>query len=105
MVSDSAVERRDLAARPGHFISVYARACSYQVTPGWPAGLGLTGSPVAGSNGFPSRAASLRVTRNASARALVAKDWQCSRPSTAQRTRYRPRAVSLIFLVSQNLTW
>ena len=105
MVSASAVERRDLAARSGHFICAYARACSYQVTSGRPAGPGWAGCPVAGLNGFPSRAASLRVTRNASARALVANDLQCSRPSTAQRTRYRPRAVSLIFLVSQNLTW
>ena len=105
MVRASAVERRDLAARSGHFICAYALACSYQVTAGRPASFGWAGSPVAGSNGFPSRAASLRVTRNASASALVAKDLQCSRPSTAQRTRYRPRAVSLIFLVSQNRTW
>ena len=65
----------------------------------------LAGRPVAGSNGVPSRAASLRVVRNASASALVAKDLQCSRPPVAHRTRYRPRAVSLIFLMSQNLTW
>ncbi len=105
VVSDSAVERRDLEARSGHFICVYTRACSYQVTSGRPAGFGWAGSPVAGSNGFPSRAASLRMTRNASARALAANDLQCSRPSTAHRTRWRPWAVSLIFLMSQNLAW
>jgi hypothetical protein len=34
VVNDSAVERRDLAARSGHFICAYAQACSYQVTSG-----------------------------------------------------------------------
>ena len=57
------------------------------------------------SNGVPSRAAFLRVVRNASASGLAGKDLQCSRPATAQRTRYRPLAVSPIFLMSQNLTW
>ena len=105
MVSASAADRRDFAARSGHFIWAYAQACSYQVAVAGAARLGRAGRPVAGSNGFPSRAASLRVPRNASARALAANDLQCSRPSTAHRTRYRPRAVSLIFLMSQNLTW
>jgi hypothetical protein len=38
---------------------------------------------LASPRGVPSRAASLRVPSNASASALVAKDLQCSRPSTA----------------------
>ena len=105
VVSASAVPRRDFAARSGHFICAYARACSYQVAVATAARRGQAGRPVAGSNGLPSRAASFSVPRNASARALAANDLQCSRPSTAHRTRWRPWAVSLIFLMSQNLTW
>jgi hypothetical protein len=49
---------------------------------------GRARSPVAGSNGVPSRAASLRMPRNASTTVLVANDLECSRPRTAQRTRH-----------------
>src|ERR1039458_10089247 len=105
VVRASAAERRDLAARSGHFIWLYARACSYQVTSSPQAVLGWAGSPVAVSNGVPSRAAFLRVVKNASASGLAANDLQCSRPVTAQRTRHRPLAVSPIFLMSQNFTW
>jgi hypothetical protein len=37
---------------------------------------GGTGSPAAGSNGVPSQAASLRVSRNASARTWAAQDFR-----------------------------
>ena len=42
-----------------------------------------------------SRAASLRMPRNTSARALAADDLHRSHPSTAHRTRYQPQAGSL----------
>jgi hypothetical protein len=51
VVSDSAAERRDLAARSGYFICAYAQACSYQVIAGPPTGPGWAGCPVARWNG------------------------------------------------------
>ena len=46
-----------------------------------------SGRPVRGLKGRRSRTASLRPSRNPSARGRALNDLQCSRPSTAQRTR------------------
>ena len=101
---DSATERRETGARPAHLASAYLRACSYQVIIS-PSVVSAAGRPVRWLNGLRLRAASLRPSRNPSARVLFRKDLQCSRSSTAHRTRYRPPLpLSPIFLMSQNLT-
>jgi len=48
------------------------------------------GRPVRGLNGRRQRTASLRPVRNPSASGRALNDLQCSRPSTAHRTRNRP---------------
>jgi hypothetical protein len=99
----SATERRETGARFGHLASAYPRACSYQVIIS-SSMVSASGRPVRGLKGRRSRTASFKPTRNPSARGRALNDLQCSRPSTAHRTRNRAVLPLPSFLMSQNLT-
>jgi hypothetical protein len=60
-----------------------------------------SGTPVRGLKGRRWRTASLRPSRNPSASGRALNDLQCSRPSTAHRTRNRAVQPLPSFLMSQ----
>ena len=99
----SATDLRETGARFGHLASAEARACSYQVIIS-SSMVSASGRPVRGLKGLRSRSASFRLSSNPSATGRALNDLQCSRPSTAHRTRNRAVLPLPSFLMFQNLT-